>query len=136
MDIQRICRIVSALWASTVFCTNRIGILADCGSSDRRHFCKRGCGFQLCSLVWSFKHQFRSWYGYTGRHIGKCRVWTTQCVLSDDFLPTIYSMYGGSCNDTQGIRKHTLDVTVRNVSVGGGMDSDICSLSSWDFSVR
>lgn len=33
----------------------------------------------------------------------------------------------------QGIRKHTLDVTVRNVSVGGGMDSDICSLSSWDF---
>jgi len=29
-----------------------------------------------------------------------------------------------------------LDVTVRNVSVGGGMDSDICSLSSWDFSVR
>ena len=71
-----------------------------------------------------------------GMDIGKCRVWTTQCVLSDDFLPTIYSMYGGSCNDTQGIRKHTLDVTVRNVSVGGGMDSDICSLSSWDFSVR
>ena len=57
-------------------------------------------------------------------------------VSSCAVLFGVSNINSGAGMDTQGIRKHTLDVTVRNVSVGGGMDSDICSLSSWDFSVR
>ena len=111
-------KIVSAIhpYLDTPYLVFGHSLLADCSGFNRRYFCKRSCGIQLCSFIWYSQYYFRSWYEHFGRDSRYRRLRAVKCILLDDFLSALYTMCSSNGNNQERSKKLEVDVFFSSIS--------------------